>query len=443
MKKKYKLKLWFKVVCFLAVILLIILLKPFLFSKKEEVKEEPVKEEEAKPLITDVVYDKLKDYSIDKEFIIWIDKNYNGSLEKLDNLLTDKEYDKSMWHDATGYSFIVLNDLYSNKYEGKSNYKVLDSKDIAKMDFVGDISLADNWYIMPKYDSRGKKVYGILDKQLVDIMTSSDFMVVNSEFTVSKRGKAMAGKQYTFRAKPERLNIYHEMGVDLALLANNHVYDFGKDAFMDMLGHFKEYNIPYIGAGKNLNEATSAYYIVLNGYKIAFLNATRAEKYILTPGATNTSEGVFRCYDPARMISEIKKAKEESDFVIANIHFGKEMSHDLEKEQTSSARKYIDAGADMVVGHHAHVLQGVEMYKDKPIIYNLGNYIFNSLTIDTAIFEVRMDSKGNMEYYMIPAIQKNCMTNMANAADKKRIIKDLNSWSINAKIDENGKITKK
>ena len=87
MKKKYKLKLWFKVVCFLAVILLIILLKPFLFSKKEEVKEELVKEEEVKPLITDVVYDKLKDYSIDKEFIIWIDKNYNGSLEKLDNLL--------------------------------------------------------------------------------------------------------------------------------------------------------------------------------------------------------------------------------------------------------------------------------------------------------------------------------------------------------------------
>ena len=64
-------------------------------------------------------------------------------------------------------------------------------------------------------------------------MNNSDFMVVNSEFTVSNRGKAMAGKQYTFRAKPERLNIYHEMGVDLALLANNHVYDFGKDAFLE------------------------------------------------------------------------------------------------------------------------------------------------------------------------------------------------------------------
>ena len=79
-------------------------------------------------------------------------------------------------------------------------------------------------------------------------------MVANSEFTVSNRGTKMAGKQYTFRAKPERLTIYDEMGVDLVTLANNHVYDFGRDAFLDMLDSFDKYEIPRIGAGKNIEE---------------------------------------------------------------------------------------------------------------------------------------------------------------------------------------------
>ena len=84
MKKKYKLKLWFKVVCFLAVVLLIILLKPVFFSKEEPKIEEPPKEE-VKPLITDVVSEKLTEYSIDKDFIIWVNDNYKGSIDKLND----------------------------------------------------------------------------------------------------------------------------------------------------------------------------------------------------------------------------------------------------------------------------------------------------------------------------------------------------------------------
>ena len=160
-------------------------------------------------------------------------------------------------------------------------------------------------------------------------MTKSDVMVVNSEFTVSGRGTPLKGKTYTFRAKPERLSIYHDMGVDLALLANNHVYDFGEDAFLDMLDAFNEYNIPYIGAGRNLDEAKKPYFFIVNGYKIAFINATRAEKNIITPGADDNNPGVFRCYDTTNLVSEIKKIKEESDYVIANIHYGKEFSHEL------------------------------------------------------------------------------------------------------------------
>lgn len=325
---------------------------------------------------------------------------------------------------------------------GKDTVKIIETKDKITLDFVGDVSLADNWYIAPKYDSRGG-ISGVLGDTMLEEMKSATVMVANSEFTVSNRGTKMKGKTYTFRAKPERLKIYDEMGVDLVSLANNHVYDFGKDAFLDMLNSFEKYEIPHVGAGRNLAEAKKPFFFIINGKSFAFFGATRAEKNILTPGATKTSEGVFRCYDPTEAIELIKELREDTDYVIPMIHFGRENSHDLEKEQVSSAKQYIDAGADMVVGHHAHVLQGVEIYKDKPIIYNLGNFLFNDQEVETALYKVVMDADGKMDYYVLPALQKNEKTVLLDGKQKQKIIDEMNSWSVNAKLSSDGKIEKK
>jgi poly-gamma-glutamate synthesis protein (capsule biosynthesis protein) len=435
--KKRKLKRNIKL--FLVIIILIIIvLMMFLFNKKDNHKKEIIKKED----IVDTIYNKINDDSINKEFIVWINDNYKDSLNKMKKLLEEDDYDLSMWHKVTGNSYIVLNDLFNNKYESMDNIKTIKSNNPSTLSFVGDVSLADNWFIAPKYDSRGG-IEGVLSKDILKIMTDSDLMVVNSEFTVSNRGSALRGKQYTFRAKPERLPIYNEMGVDLVTLANNHVYDYGEDAFLDMLKAFDKYKIPRVGAGKNIEEAKKPFYFIINGYKIAIVNATRAEKYIMTPGATKTSGGVFRCYDPTDMINLIKSLKDETDYIIPVIHFGREDSHELETEQVSSAKKYIDAGASMVVGHHAHTLQGVEIYKDKPIIYNLGNFLFNDLKVDTAIYKVILNDDGTMEYYMIPALQENCSTKLLTGNEKQRVINDINSWSINAYLDKNGKIIRK
>ena len=385
------------------------------------------------------LYDSINDSLITKEFLNYIALNYNvNTLDKLkDNL---DNYDKNLWHLLTGNSYIVLNDLFNNKYDNVDNVKIIDKKGEKIISFVGDISLADNFYIMPKYDEREKGIYGILSSDVVRIMTESDIMVVNSEFTISDRGEEMPGKYYTFRASTKRIPIYNEMGVDLLTLANNHVYDFGEIAFNDMLDSLDEYNIPYIGAGRNIDEAMRPYYFIINGYKIAFVNATRAEKYILTPEATDTTGGVFRCYDPSMLRDLISDVKKESDFVVALIHFGKEDSHELEREQIDSSKIYIDAGADIVVGTHAHVLQGIEFYKNKPIIYNLGDFIFNDEDKDTGILQVKILNDGMMEYYFIPAHQKDEFTELLYNDDKIRVINDINSWSINALVDENGMI---
>ena len=397
----------------------------------------------SKDILINDVMNKLPNDELDNNFLSWIYDNYHdNSLLKLKKILDNNAYSSDVWHDITGKSYIVLRDLYENKYLDNNRVKNIHDN-THTMSFVGDVSLADNWYIMPKYDERGRGILGIIDNELLDIMKSSSWMVVNNEFTVSNRGERMPGKYYTFRASPQRLSIYEELGVDLVTLANNHVYDFGKDAFYDMLDSFNEYNIPYIGAGRNIKEAMEPYYLIINGYKIAFINATRAEKIILTPEAGENDGGVFRCYDPSSLIKLISDVKKDSDFVITLIHWGREDSHYLEDVQTETAKLYIDAGADVIIGSHAHVLQGIEFYKDKPIIYNLGDFIFNNETKDTGIFQIKLNNDGNMTYYFIPAIQKEEYTSILKGNEKQRVINDLNSWSINAVIDDGGQILKK
>lgn len=433
-KLKKKVKIFIVIIFILTVVLgALLLFKP----SKNSVK----KENKVDINIVDKVYKRINDDEINIEFLTWINKNYKDSLNKINKLLKKDSYDRKMWHEATGNSFIVLKDLYENKYENMDNVKIISSKDQSTISFVGDVSLADNWFIAPVYDERGG-ISGILGDKMLKIMTSSDVMIANSEFTVSSRGAEIPNKMYTFRAKKERLSIYDEMGVDMVTLANNHVYDYGADAFLDMLDAFNEYKIPHIGAGHNIEEAKKPFYFIINGYKFAFVSATRAEKFILTPGATDTEPGVFRCYDPTDMINLIKELRPNNDYVIPIIHFGRENSHSLEDEQVSSAKAYIDAGADMVVGHHAHTLQGIEIYNDKPIIYNLGNFLFNNETIDTALFQVLLNNDGTMEYYMIPALQSNSKTEVLEGDDKIRVINDINSYSVNVRLDENGKIMK-
>ena len=431
--KKRKVKKWVKIVALLIVALTIFLLVP----KKSKEQEPKVEEKED---IVKIISEKI---DIDKDFLIWINDNYKEALPKLKELLIDNEYQEKMWHEVTGNSYLVLNDLYADKYESMDNIKIMESKSPSTISFVGDISLADNWYIMPEYDKRNNGVLGILSQDVIKIMTESDLMIANSEFTVSNRGEAMSGKQYTFRAKKERLSIYNDMGIDLVTLANNHVYDFGKTAFLDMLDAFVEYGIPHIGAGHNIEEASKEYYFIVNGYKIAFLNGTRAEKYILTPGAGDDTPGVFRCYDPTNMIERIKEVKANSDYVIVIMHFGKEGSHDLEKEQVESSKLYIDAGADVIVGHHAHVLQGFEFYNNKLIAYNLGDFIFNGNKEETAIFQIELNDDGTMNYKIIPALQENKFTDILKDSEKQKLINKLISWSVNATIDEEGIIREK
>ena len=409
-------------------VILIILLCVGCTTNKESVS---TKEEIINSIIS---YDSNYDYN----FLNYIYNNYGiNTLENINTSYKNNTYSYNVWHDLTGNSLKVLEDLSNNNLD---NTKIIDKKGDITLSFVGDISLADNFDIMPYYDSRKEGVYGILSKEVVDIMTSSDIMVANNEFTISTRGTPL-NKRYTFIADPKRLNIYKEMGVNLVSLANNHIYDYGIEAFNDTLKYLKEYDIPFVGAGSNISEAKKSFSFIAGGYKISFISSTRAEKNIITPGATETTPGVFRCYDNTLLKETIKEAKEKSDYVVLLIHWGKEDSHDIEDIIKETGKEYIDEGADLIIGSHAHLLQGMEFYKNKLIAYNLGDFIFNRETKDTGILSVTLNNSGNLTYKFIPCKQEDYKTSLLYNTEKERVLNNMNTYSINAILSSDGTIT--
>ena len=445
---KRKTKLSKKKISILGIILLIIVGTSIYLGKNrnfiENISNSKVSQEKEVSPSKEEIISKILEYDIEEtlttDFLNWLEQKYSkDTLVKLETSLANSEYNSKIWHQLTGNSFLVLLDEYNQLSSPRMKKLTSKSNDEIILNFVGDVSLADNWYIMPKYDERNKKIYGILSEEVVEIMKNSDVMVANNEFTISNRGEKIPNKLYTFRASPERLSIYQEMGVNLVTLANNHIYDFGNLAFQDALESLEQYDIPYIGAGRNKEEAKQPYYYIINGYKIAFVNATRAEKYILTPEATATSGGVFKCYDPQEFIDLIHETKKQSDYVIALVHWGKEDSTELEPSQLETSKQYIEAGADVIVGSHAHTLQGIDFYQDKAIIYNLGDFIFNNETKDTGIFQIKIDQNGNFSYYFIPCKEESEYTSLLSETEKIRVLNKMQKLSPNILIEETGK----
>ena len=273
-------------------------------------------------------------------------------------------------------------------------------------------------------------------------MNAADIMCINNEFTFTTRGTPLSGKAYTFRANPERVSLLKEMGVDVALLANNHVYDYGKESLLDTLDTLEGAGIGYFGAGRNIKEAMKPYYVEIDGITIAFVAASRAEKNLKTPQATENEPGILRCYEPDLFVEVIKEADANADIVLACVHWGTEYSTVLEEAQLTTGKLYLDAGADAIIGSHSHCLQGIEFYNGKPIIYSLGNFWFNKRTLDTMLLELRITGdreNPQIETVVIPARQENnCTTLLLELEEKVEVYKYLESISINVKINEQG-----
>lgn len=308
--------------------------------------------------------------------------------------------------------------------------------------FAGDINLDENWCTTQYLNQCENGILDCISPKLLQKMQDADIMCLNNEFTYSTGGAPLDGKAYTFRAAPERVEVLTQMGVDVVTLANNHVYDYGKNALLDTFATLDDADIRYMGAGKNLDEAMEPVYFNMDGKIIAFVAASRAEKYKMTPQATENEPGILRCYDTELFLQEIAAAKENADFVVAFVHWGTEYSYELEEVQLTTGKEYLDAGADAVIGAHSHCLQGMEYYDGKPIVYSLGNFWFNEKTLDSMLLELHFfgnDENQKLEVQVIPAIQSGYQTQyVEEKSEQERIYSFLEDISINVEIDENG-----
>lgn len=369
---------------------------------------------------------------IEQGFLYWTYETYPEEFADFYELSIEN-YSENFWHECFGQSYLVLYDQFIDNDESIV-------KDGNTISFVGDIGFADNYMGGETYDERGEGALGLFSQEVLDYLEASSLVVANAEFAVGEGGTPMEGKTYTFLGGADKAAIFNEINIELVTLANNHIYDYGADVFTQTLEIYEELGIQTIGAGENIEEASEAVYYVINGYKFAFVNANRSEKNIMTPEATEDSSGVVRCYDPEYFISMIEEADENADYVVAIIHWGTEYSDVIEDVMLETSHYYIDAGADVIIGHHAHVLQGIEYYDGKAIFYNLGNFLFNDKTLDTGVVTLEIEDDGSLNYTFLAALQENVYTDFIYGESRLDLFDEINSWSINAHIDYEGNV---
>ncbi|MCD8382652.1 MAG: CapA family protein [Clostridiales bacterium] len=309
---------------------------------------------------------------------------------------------------------------------------------------MGDVNLDDTWYNMTYLVEQENGIYDCIGESLLDRMQSADLFCVNSEFAFTDGGTALDGKAYTFRAQTSNVSIYETMGVDLVTLANNHIYDYGAEGLTDTLDTLDSAGIAHVGAGENLEEACEPYYVEFDGYTVAFVNASCAENIRYTPQATEDSSGILLCYDTEEFVKVIQNAKENADFVIACVHWGTEYSYEANETQRTTAKEYIDAGADVIVGTHSHCLQGIEYYNGKPIFYNLGTCWFNEKTLETFLLEIRFTGNaegGEVTFTVTPAIQSGCVTRLTESDEEwNQVVSLMETYSYDVTIASDGTV---
>lgn len=319
------------------------------------------------------------------------------------------------------------------------------SEDEVTLAFAGDILFDPRYAVMSTLKQRGGDITDSFSKELLDIMQDTDIFMLNNEFTYTNRGTPVEGKQYTFRADPERAKWLELLGVDAVSLANNHAYDYGEVSLLDTMEALDQASIPYAGAGKNIEEAAKPISFICNDIKISVIAATQIERLDRpdTVGAGENTPGVFRCFNPDKLYEVIKKTKETSDFVVVYIHWGTEGTTELDWLQTTQVEEMAGAGADLIVGNHTHCLQEIGYVKGVPVVYSLGNFLFNSKKQNTCILKAVVTRDGLSGLYFLPAVQENCMTRLATGDEWNQNIQEMQNLSKSALIGQDGLITPK
>ena len=254
--------------------------------------------------------------------------------------------------------------------------------------FVGDIMLSRSVGAV----MRRKEDYSYPFRRIAEVLGSADITFGNLEGPISSRGEDQ-GSIYSFRADPRVVQGLEFAGFDVLSLANNHIMDWGAEALEDTIRFLREKGIMSVGAGMDERQANEgqALGIHRNSVEISSPAAAGSRNSIgtvrvaflaytnLYPEGLVAGEGRQGVSDSRleNIVARVRDARNIGDIVVVSYHWGEEYKTESNESQKVLARAFIDAGADLVIGHHPHVAQEIEKYKNGWIAYSLGNFVFD------------------------------------------------------------------
>ena len=308
-----------------------------------------------------------------------------------------------------------------------------------------DISIAVTGDVM-----FGRKMPAVLDsgespfRFVENVTKAADMLIVNFENPATYSSNAVKG-DVPLKADPKYVHLLAEANdIVVASQANNHALDYGEEGLNESIKNLKDAGIYVMGAGNNVSEASAPVVIDVKDRKVTVLNYMDADNFAeyagIMPPATVNSSG-YSAYDSELAQKQVKEARENgSSIIIAFLHYGNEYSRSPNDNQIKMSHELIDDGADIVIGAHAHVTQGVEMYNGKPIFYNLGNFIFDQSNPATLrAYFLNLDLKGeNCTVTLYPTYISNYLPTFMDVDSAKALIAELYPQCDALKVNDNG-----
>jgi hypothetical protein len=247
-----------------------------------------------------------------------------------------------------------------------------DRQERTKLLFLGDFMLGGEF--LEKTGDDPKKLRAPF-QQIIPLINNADIVVANLEGPIFVGPEKRNDITSILSNHPLCLEILKSFGRECVLdLANNHVMDYGPNGLRETIRQIDNQGMYYLGAGENIGEAEKAIKINYNGIKIGFLAYTSDQPSVGALIASNTTPGCSSLLDMEVVREHIESLSCEVDIVCVLLHWGLEFYEYPSPDQVSFARSLIDTGAHIVIGHHPHVQQGIEQYKNGLIAYSLGNF---------------------------------------------------------------------
>jgi poly-gamma-glutamate synthesis protein (capsule biosynthesis protein) len=263
--------------------------------------------------------------------------------------------------------------------------------------FAGDVNFADR---TARLLSHPATAFG----PIASVLKSAGFTAVNLETAVTSRGRPQP-KTYHFRTTPLAFTALRDAGVDLVTLANNHVLDYGQAGLADTLTAAKRARFPYVGIGINAATAWAPYVTTINGTKIAVVGVSQVTELASSWVATGTRPGEANAINQHRTLAAVRAAKRLAKTVIVFMHWGTEGQACPDQNQLSLAPKLAAAGASIIIGSHAHMLQGSGWLGRTFVAYGMGNFLWweHSYSTATGVLELTLHPHAPLTARFIPA----------------------------------------